>query len=192
MPFVEPTLLLCGILVNLLRFCMRKPASIALVLLIVFQCMGYLWIHELELAIWQHLQWEAIEEKEVASAESLVLNDLGQVDWENAHEFSFQGERYDFISSTQQSDGKWLVRCISDFHEQTLRAAFRAQFDGKGINHTMVPHGHWTDLLQTQYCPDCASSLTLVLLAARTWGNQDLMIPPSITFDLIDRPPIAG
>jgi hypothetical protein len=87
--------------------------------------MGYMWLHEWQLGAWREAQWERLEnDAETEGAEWLTVADPKTLDWENAHEFRYQGSFYDVMQVRLQADGSWEIQCKRDTHEEQLASDF--------------------------------------------------------------------
>ena len=114
---------------------LRRLFPISFITLLVFQSMGFVWLHQLQLGVWQHAQWEEIEEamkagRDLEGVVTLSLDSRSAVHWENAHEFRYLDALYDVLSIRASGDGRWEVRCIVDDVENRLRADFQAMLRG--------------------------------------------------------------
>jgi hypothetical protein len=137
---------------------LRHVISISLVLLLLLQCMGHTWLHQLQLGAWQHAQWELLEEgmregRQVDGVVIFTVADQQDLTWENAHEFRHQGQMYDVLRLRLQADGRWEVRCVSDAAESRMKADFKASLSGHDIDPSRVPIGLSGRLLTTPYTP---------------------------------------
>ncbi len=159
--------------------------------------MGYLWLHQLQLEMWRHAQWEELEgrmeaEGEFKGAITLTIADLDALEWENEHEFRYHGEMHDVLGKRKLSDGKWELRCIADDEESEMKAGFEAMVGGNESEAGRLPAGINVRMSLQSYL-DLETidlpSLQVVVVDLPV-GDWQIGVAPSIAPD--EQPPAAA
>lgn len=174
---------------------LRRWLSISLILLIGYQCMGYLWLHHWRLGVWRHAQWEHLEEKlkaglDLEGVETIAVADLETLDWEaDGREFKLAGQMYDVLAMHPTADGRWTIRCIADAEETRMKTDFETLVRGNDQDGSQLPTGLWTRLLTAHYL-----DLHAVLLPAQTvfsdvYAASDWQMEKAPAFPPLGQPP---
>lgn len=178
-------------------FPMRPVVSVTLVLLLLYQSMGYLLIYEGKLSAWRHAQWEIVEEelesdRYRASLSSIEVEDLADLDWEDKREFRWQGQMYDLVSAAPEGSGGWQVLAIADDVETRMRADFEALLAGHNPDGSRVPPSSWSRLLTQVYLQlQPPTPLAAAPLAPLRIHEPDWHILPAPYLGLWSPPPLA-
>jgi hypothetical protein len=101
----------------------KKLTSILLLFCLLFATAGYQVV--LRVQVWQaknqmkrELQNSSSHKDEITEFQ-FAADKYNQLEWENDHEFLFNGHMYDLISK-EWKNGKLLISCISDDRETVL------------------------------------------------------------------------
>lgn len=101
---------------------MKKIAAILLLSCLFFTVLGYHFIFQFQLQqakAEMQINLRNLKGNKELSVLCFNQEQLKQIDWENNHEFNYNGKMYDVIEK-HFKNGKLLVRCIADNKETVL------------------------------------------------------------------------
>ncbi|MFL5810113.1 MAG: hypothetical protein ACJ749_11370 [Flavisolibacter sp.] len=139
---------------------MKKITAILLLFCLVFATAGYHFVFRYQISeakseMKKQLQASS-DHKEDITAFNLTREELATVEWENAHEFRFNGEMYDLISK-QSKNGVLHLRCIADEKETALLDQYmdinRNNLPGKKTLNSLI------QLICAQFIPPAAVTM---------------------------------
>lgn len=115
---------------------LQRIISVLLVALILFQCVGFAWLHSTRIGLWKARQMKEIRLQAesgmpIEGTIAISVSDPNSLAWEDENEFEYQGRMYDVLSKHRDNAGNWIYRCLPDHHESNMKATLAKLLAGQ-------------------------------------------------------------